>query len=257
MLAGETIAKEKYPSIIELRNKEAEFDKVMGEYVSLYKQHLSGLGTLSSQTTTWKDYNNTSSYSDPNPKSMGKVSNLQACKNTIKEGDTYSSIIFAGEDYSDPKMRGACYGLTSNPRPLISNKETQGVYVSIKEKGVKPNLKQNKAMVNRLANLNDKLHKLMDEIKAMVAKVYPKGIQNDKESVTKFQDLQSKATILDIERDKIKSEQQVIASIKGQLDDGHLSLDYNKYLFAGFTLVGIGALAFAIKAIMKERRTLQ
>ena len=35
MLAGETIAKEKYPSIIQLRNKEAQFDKVMNEYVSL------------------------------------------------------------------------------------------------------------------------------------------------------------------------------------------------------------------------------
>ena len=257
MLAGETIAKDKYPSIIQLRNKEAQFEKVMGEYVSLYKQHLSGLGNLSSQTTSWKDYNNTSSYSDPNPKSMGKVSNLQACKNTIKEGDTYSSIIFAGEDYSFPEMRGTCYGLTSNPRPLISNKETQGVYVSIKEKGVKPSLKQNKAMIKRLADLNDELHKLMDEIKSMVAKVYPKGIQNDKESVRKFQDLQSKASVLDTERDKIRSEQQVIASIKGQLDEGQLSLDYNKYLFAGFTIVGIGALAFALRAIMKEKRTLQ
>ena len=60
MLAGETIAKDKYPSIIELRTKEAQFDRVMGEYVSLYKQHLSGLEDLSSKTTSWKDYNNTS-----------------------------------------------------------------------------------------------------------------------------------------------------------------------------------------------------
>ena len=257
MLAGETIAKEKYPSIIQLRNKEAQFDKVMGEYVSLYKQHLSTLGDLSSQTTSWKDYDNTSSYSDPNPKLIGKVSNLQACKNSIKEGDTYSSIVFAGEDYSFPEMRGSCYGLTSNPKPLISNKETQGFYVSTKETGVKPSLKQNKAMVKRLGDLNDELHKLMDEIKVMVAKVYPKGIQNDKEAVKKFQELQSKASVLDDEREKIKNQQRVIDSIKGQLSERQQSLDYNKYLFAGFTIVGIGALAFAIRAIMKEKRTLQ
>lgn len=255
MLAGETIAKDKYPSIIQLRNKEAQFEKVMGEYVSLYKQHLSGLGNLSSQTTSWKDYNNTGVTSEK--KSLGKVSTLQACKNSIKEGDTYSSVLFIGEDYSSQNEHGSCYGLTSNPRPLISNKETQGLYLSIKEKGVKPSLKENKEIVNRLANLNDELHKLMDEIKSMVAKVYPKGIQNDKESVRKFQDLKSKASVLDIERDKIRSEQQVIASIKGQLDEGQLSLDYNKYLFAGFTLVGVGALAFAVRAIMKEKRTLQ
>ena len=254
MLAGETIAKEKYPSMIELRNKEAQFDKVMGEYVSLYKEHLTGLGNLSSQTTSWKDYNNTGVTSEK--KSMGKVSTLQACKNSIKEGKTYSSILFIGEDYSSKKEHGSCYGLTSNPSPLVSNKETQGMYLSIKEKGVKPNLKQNKTNVKRLADLNDELHKLMDEIKSMVAKVYPKGIQNDKDAVRKFQDLKSKASVLDLERDKIRSEQQVIASIKGQLDDGHLLLDYNKYLFAGFTFVGVGALALAIRAIMKEKQML-
>ena len=257
MLAGETIAKDKYPSIIQLRNKEAQFDKVMNEYVSLYKQHLSGLGNLSSSTMTWKDYDNTTSYSDPNAKLIGKVSNLQACKNSIKEGDVYSSIIFAGEEYSFPELRGTCYGLTSSPEPLISNNETKGLYLSVKEEGVKPSLKQNKAMVKRLGDLNDELHKLMDEIKIMVAKVYPKGIQNDKEAVKKFQELQSKASVLDDEREKIKNQQRVIDSIKGQLSERQQSLDYNKYLFAGFTIVGIGALAFAIRAIMKEKRTLQ
>jgi hypothetical protein len=262
MLAGETIAKDNYPSIIQLRNKEAQFDKVMKEYVSLYKQHLSGLGNLSSSTMTWKDSESSWSVNALDTSSLGKVSNFQACKNKIKEGDTYSSILFIGKEINPGWEEfgitpGSCFGFNSNKSPLTSSPEYKGFYVSTKEKGVKLSLKQNKAMVKRLGDLNDELHKLMDEIKVMVAKVYPKGIQNDKEAVKKFQELQSKASVLDDEREKIKNQQRVIDSIKGQLSERQQSLNYNKYLFAGFTIVGIGALAFAIRSIMKEKRTLQ
>lgn len=253
MLAGETIAKEKYPSIIQLRNKEAEFDKVMSEYVSLYKQHLSGLGNLSSSSTTWKDTQGSWTNTPPKMASLGKVSSLQACKNSIKEGDKYSSIMFISKEADDQANSGSCYGF-SNSVELSSSPSFKGYYVSSKQIGVKPSLIQQKAMVKRLGDLNDELHKLMDEIKVMVAKVYPKGIQNDKESVKKFQELQSKAAALDDERDKIRSEQRLIDNIKGQLGQREQSLDYNKYLFAGFTIVGIGAFAFAIRAIIKEKQ---
>ena len=329
MLAGETIAKDKYPSIIELRAKEAQFDRVRGEYVSLYKQHLSGLEDLSSKTRSWKDYNNTSIdnltgtecakergsctcegivkygvgdswvekkvsgtiscsndvFGDPaytyskkciciptgyNPQSPGKsssnanflgnVSNLQACKNKIKEGGSFASIVFMDKtsNLSDQKWNGDCYGY-SKPVPINSNNigKSEGMYVSNIETGVKSNLKQQKTLVNRLGVLNDELHKLIDEIKSMIAKIYPKGIQNDKASVKKFEELQSRASELDIERDKIRNEKEIIESIKGQHDEGDLLLNYNKYLFGGFTIVGIGAMVFAIRAILKERRTLQ
>ena len=253
MLAGETIAKEKYPSIIQLRNKEAQFDKVMGEYVSLYKQHLSGLANLSSSSTSWKDSEGSWTSNPPNMTSLGKVSSLQACKNSIQEGAKYSSIMFIGKEAENQANTGSCYGFSSSV-DLKSNPTFKGYYVSSKETGVKPSLAQNKAIVNRLADLNDELHKLMDEIKAMVSKVYPKGIENDKESIKKFQELQFQAKKLDDERDKIKGEQRVIDNIKGQLTERQHLLDYNKYLFAGFTIVGIGALAFAIRAIMKEKQ---
>lgn len=389
MLAGETIAKDKYPSIIELRNKEAEFDKVMNEYVTLYKEYLSDLDDLSSQTTSWKDYNNTSIdnlsgtecakergsckcegtvkygvgdswvekrvsgtincsnsvfgdpkyghakkcicipdevagvecakengtcecegtvkygvgdswatknvsgtikcsnsiFGDPkygyakkcicvpnryNPQSPGKSSNnanflgnvstLQACKNKIKHGKTYSSIVFMEKEsnLSNKNWNGDCYGY-SDPVPINSNNvgKNEGMYVSTIDSGVKSNLNKEKEIVDRLNTLNDKLHTLIDEIKSMVAKIYPKGIENNKASVKKFKELQSRASDLDSERDKIRKERQIIENIKGQRSEGELLLDYNKYLFGGFTIVGIGALAFAVRALLKEKRTFQ
>lgn len=267
MLAGDVTAKTKYPTILDLKNKEAEFDKTMSQYVTFYKQYINSFD--SNVNSTWKDYNDTMALSmaldtpqqpgQSNAKSqfLGKFTNLQACKNSIKEGNKFSSIIFIGENSKtdSEEWKKDCYGYldnpTVNPNEIGKNK---GIYTSVLEQTNQSADKEK--LANKIQDLNNKLKMLINEINTMVTKIFPQGVDLEEEAGRKFLEIQEKAKLLDNERENITKEIEIITDVKAQRGQRKNLYDINSYLFFGFTACGVGLLAYTIKELIKENRNI-
>jgi len=267
MLAEDTFYKTKYPTILDLKNKEAEFDKVMAQYISVYKSHLNG---MSGDNSKWADYDNTipaetlNSFSTVPPggssnnvKMLGKGNNLQVCKSLVKDGK-FSSIVFIEGLKADNKFNNTCYGLLEETKVKPNEIGTmKGFYTSVAVNGGESSTNDSKKMViDELVVLNTKLHVIIGEIKDLVSKIYSVGGDDDIESVNKLTELKQRGNALDNERNKLKREHSIVQSLKAKNNAGQLDIRRNEYMLVGFTLLAVGIGAFTFKTIMKERSSI-
>jgi hypothetical protein len=267
MLSEDAFYKTKYPTILDLKNKEAEFDKVMAQYISVYKSHLNG---MSGDNLKWTDYDNTISAdtlnsfatvppggSSNNVKMLGKSNSLQVCKSLVKDGK-FSSIVFMEGLKADNKFNNTCYGLLEETKVKPNEIGTmKGFYTSVAVDGEKSATNgSNKMVIDELVVLNNKLHVIIGEIRDLVGKIYSVGMDDDIESVNKLTELKEQGDVLDNERNKLKSEQAIVESLKAKNRAGKLDIRMNEYMLAGFTLLAVGIGAFTFKTIMKERRSI-